>query len=107
MELGFPGGSDGKEKPLATWQTWVRSLDWEDLLEEGMATQYLPGESPWTEKPGGLQPVKLQCWNILCLATGFFNCPHYHTLQNSFTPSFSSSCCIFHPGPLLKLIKNY
>ena len=20
------------------WETWVRSLDWEDLLEEGMAT---------------------------------------------------------------------
>ena len=24
--------------PPAMWETWVRSLDWEDLLEEGMAT---------------------------------------------------------------------
>ena len=24
----------------AVWETWARSLDWEDLLEEGMATQY-------------------------------------------------------------------
>ena len=34
--LGFPGGSDGKES--AVQETWVRSLGWEDLLEEGMAT---------------------------------------------------------------------
>ena len=24
--------------PPATWETWVRTLGWEDLLEEGMAT---------------------------------------------------------------------
>ena len=24
----------------ATWETWVRSLDWEDPLEEGMATHF-------------------------------------------------------------------
>ena len=26
------------KNPLAMWETWVPSLDWEDLLEEGMAT---------------------------------------------------------------------
>ena len=36
--LGFPCGSDGKELP-AMWETWVKSLGWEDALEEGMATQ--------------------------------------------------------------------
>ena len=35
--LGFPGGSDGKESMPATCATWVRSLGWEDPLEEGMA----------------------------------------------------------------------
>ena len=35
--LGFPGGSDGKNLP-AMQETWVRSLGWEDPLEEGMAT---------------------------------------------------------------------
>jgi len=25
-------------KPPAIWETWVRSLDWEDPLEEGMET---------------------------------------------------------------------
>ena len=35
--MGFPGDSDGKEPP-AVQETWVRSLGWEDPLEEGMAT---------------------------------------------------------------------
>ena len=26
------------KNPPAIWETWVRSLDWEDPLEEGMAT---------------------------------------------------------------------
>ena len=26
------------KNPLAMWETWVQSLDWEDPLEEGMAT---------------------------------------------------------------------
>ena len=35
----------------------VRSLGWEDPLEDGMATQssVLAWRIPWTEEPGGLQ----------------------------------------------------
>ena len=44
------------------WKTWVQSLDWEDPLEEGMATHssILAWEIPWTEEPGGLQFMGLQ-----------------------------------------------
>ena len=37
-------------------ETWVQSLGWEDALEEGVEPTpvFLPGESPWTEEPGGL-----------------------------------------------------
>ena len=35
--LDFPGGSMVKNPP-AMQETWVRSLGWEDPLEEGMAT---------------------------------------------------------------------
>ena len=35
--MNFPGGSDGKESP-AVGETWVRSLVWDDPLEEAMAT---------------------------------------------------------------------
>ena len=40
----------------AVWETWVRSLDWEDLLEEGMATHssILAWRIPMTEDPGRL-----------------------------------------------------
>ena len=40
----------------------IRSLSQEDPLEEGTATHsiFLPGESLWTEKPGGLQSLGLQ-----------------------------------------------
>ena len=37
-------------------ETRVRSLDWEDPLEKGMATHssILTSKIPWTEEPGGL-----------------------------------------------------
>ena len=39
----------------AMQETWVRSLDWEDLLEKGMTTHpsILARRIPWTEEPGG------------------------------------------------------
>ena len=46
----------------ALQETWVQSLGWEDLLEEGMATHssILAWRIPWTEEPGGLQSMGLQ-----------------------------------------------
>ena len=40
----------------ATWETWVRSVDGEDPLEEGLASHsnVLAWRIPWTEEPGGL-----------------------------------------------------
>ena len=37
-------------------ETWVRSLDWKDPLEKGMATHFsiLAWRIPWTEEPGRL-----------------------------------------------------
>ena len=45
------------KNPPAMWETWVRSLDWKDPLEEGTAIHsvFLPGESLWTEEPGRVQ----------------------------------------------------
>ena len=40
----------------AVQETWVRSLNQEDILEPSMATHSsIAGKIPWTEKPGGLQ----------------------------------------------------
>jgi len=40
----------------AMQETWVRSLDWEDPMEKGMATHssILAWGIPGTEEPGGL-----------------------------------------------------
>ena len=45
----------------AMWETWVRSLGWEDL-EKGPATHssILAWGIPWTEEPGGLQSMGSQ-----------------------------------------------
>ena len=47
------------KNPPAMQETWVRSLGWEDPLEEGMATHssMLAWRIPWTEEPGGLQSM--------------------------------------------------
>ena len=42
--------------------TWVRSVGWEDPLEEEMAThsRTLARKIPWTEESGGLQSMESQ-----------------------------------------------
>ena len=46
----------------AMQETQVRSLGWEDPLEKEMATHpsILAWRIPWTEEPGGLQPMGSQ-----------------------------------------------
>ena len=62
--MGFPGGSVVKTLPAMQepQETRVQYLDWEDPLEEGMATHssILAWEIPWTEEPGRLQSIGLQ-----------------------------------------------
>ena len=43
----------------AMWETWVRSLGQEDLLEKEMATHssILAWKIPWTEESGRLQSM--------------------------------------------------
>ena len=52
------------KNPPAMWETWVRSLGWEDPLEEGMATHssILAWRIPWIEEPGGLQSMESTEW---------------------------------------------
>ena len=49
----------GKNQPanVGDEETWVRSLGWEDPLEESMAihSSILAWRIPWTEEPGRLQ----------------------------------------------------
>ena len=62
--MGFPGVTVSKESCSVqeTQEMQVRSLGWEDPLEEKMTTHssILAWEMPWTEKPGRLQSTGLQ-----------------------------------------------
>ena len=42
------------------WETWIRSLGQEDLLEKAMATHSstLAWQIPWMEEPGGMQSME-------------------------------------------------
>ena len=62
---GFPAGALGKEPACQCrrykrrrFNRWIGKIP----LEEGMATTpvFLPGESPWTEEPGGIQSMGSQ-----------------------------------------------
>ena len=56
MIKDFPGGSTIKNVAAMqeTQETWVRSLGWENPLEEGMATHssILTSRIPWIEESG-------------------------------------------------------
>ena len=71
-----------------TQETRVQSLDWEDSLEEEMATQssILAWKIPWTEESGGLWSMELQRvrhdW-----ATN-----HTHTQTQTHTQTHASVC---------------
>ena len=59
--MDFPSGSDGKESTCNVGD-WVRSLGWEDALEEAMVTHHsiLAWRSPMEEESGGLQSMGSQ-----------------------------------------------
>ena len=59
---GLPGGTSGKDYPPAKRGDSVRSLGWEDPLEEVVATHssILAWSISWIEEPGGLWSIALQ-----------------------------------------------
>ena len=84
---------------------WVRSLGWEDPLEEEMAThsRILAWKIPWTEEPGGVQSIGSQsdtteththtCTHsdmrshTLSLYQLYHNCNFYHLTISPFQPT--------------------
>ena len=62
---GFPGGTVGKESACPCrrhkrcgFDPWVVHIHWRRAWQP--TPVFLPGESPWTEQPGGLQSVGWQ-----------------------------------------------
>ena len=62
---GFPGSTSGKEPTCQCWRhkrcwfdPWVGMIPWRSSWQPSPV--FLPGESPWTEEPCGLQSIGLQ-----------------------------------------------
>ena len=60
--MNFPGGSDGKESAcnagdpcIAGFNLWVGRISWRRAWQP--IPVFLPGESPWTKGPAGLQSM--------------------------------------------------
>ena len=65
ISVGFPGGAGGKEPACQCWRCkrgrfnpLVGKIPWRRAWQP--TPVFLPGESPWTEEPGGLQSIGLQ-----------------------------------------------
>ena len=94
----FPRGSVIKNPPASAGftETRVQSLGWEDLPEEGRATDSssLAWRIPWTEEPGGLQSTVWQRvehgWSDLAYIA--------HVSMNGFV--YSCVCCLSCPSPV-------
>ena len=59
--LGFPSGSEGRiclQCGRPGFDPWVAKIPWRKAWHPTPVV--LPGESPWTEEPGGLESTELQ-----------------------------------------------
>ena len=92
----------GKNLP-AVQETWVQSLDWEDLLKKGMATHssILAWRISWTEKLGRLHSIASQSWTWLSNRTqSLWVCFCWHTwvviTTNPPCPNLHTDICGNH-----------
>ena len=75
---GFPGGISAcqcRRHKRHRFNLWVSKIPWKRAWQPSLV--FLPGESPWTEEPGGLQSTGSQRvrhdWNDLaCISLKFF-----------------------------------
>ena len=103
--LAFPAGSDSKEcacnaRDLSSIPAWIRRIPWRsEWLPTPVFLEWYPGESSWTEEPGGLQSMGSQSVGydrvtkhaqqtyIWIQRALYGNCLEEHTLNYEDAPS--------------------
>ena len=97
---GFPGGAIGKEptclcrkRKRHRFNPWIRKIPWRRAWQP--TPVFLPGESPWTEEPGGLQSTGSHRvrheWNDLACRDTPMMCGEcvVHSTSHSWRPSLT------------------
>ena len=98
------------KSPPAMRETWVRSLDWEDPLEKGMATHpsLLAWRILWTEAPGGLESMGSQRvrhdW-VTQHSSAHWNNRQAPSREKTVDPF--TGCCLFSNSHLSPVYLNF
>ena len=98
------------KSPPAMRETWVRSLDWEDPLEKGMATHpsLLAWRILWTEAPGGLESMGSQRvrhdW-VTQHSSAHWNNRQTPSREKTVDPF--TGCCLFSNSHLSPVYLNF
>ena len=79
-------------------ETWVQSLDWEDLLQKEKATHAstLAWKNPWTDEPGRLQSMGSQrvgqdrATSLSLFSSLSYICLHLHFIREILAMSISA-----------------
>ena len=84
--LDFPGGLEGKRICLQCgrpgFNAWVGKIPWKRAWQP--TPVFLPGESPWTEEPGGLQSMESQSDMTERLSTAQHTYRHRHRNRDRY-----------------------
>ena len=102
---GFPGAASSKEPACPCKRYKSHRLDpWVRKIPQRRAWQptpvFLPGESPWTEEPGGLPSTGLQSWTRLSNLARTHVSPAHSDFSSgsSIQPEFVKREGIEHPA---------
>ena len=99
--LFFTSGSDGKESASVQrpwFIPWVRKIPWRRAWQP--TPVFLPGESLWTEEPGGLQSmgsqkIDTQVHNKMIFSNSFFTNICFLFMANSWENNGNSERLYF------------
>ena len=102
----FPGGSDGSLP--AVWETWIRSLGWEDALEKEMVTHssILAWIIPWTEEPGRIQSMGSQEIGQDWATSFHFTSLHFISLHFTSLHFIWEYLVVTGASPVTRMLKN-
>ena len=86
------------KNPPAMQETWVGKIPWRRAWQP--TPVFLPGESPWTEEPGGLQSMGSQRVGRDRAIKHTAQHGHFHCVSGSVVSDSANPWTVAHQAPL-------